>query len=324
VDKAERQEWSGLDTTVAKTFTILFPKSTYKVKILKAISEHISKTTGIAFENPQQRAVGGGCINSAYVISDGQRQFFVKTNRASQVNMFAAEYDGLNEIVQSRTIKVPTPVCFGQDGSLAYLVMEYLAIGKGAGSDSIAALGKNLAAMHRVTQPQYGWFRDNTIGSTPQINDVEDSWLGFWRDKRLGFQLELVARNGYGGRINRRGELLMSKLAHFLPAEQPPAALLHGDLWSGNYSVADGGEPVIFDPAVYYGDREADIAMTELFGGFPAAFYSAYNEAYPLDKGYAVRKTLYNLYHILNHVNLFGSGYLGQAESMIEQLLSEV
>lgn len=286
------------------------------------ISHHISRATGIPFENVQQRSVGGGCINTTYVLSDDTRQFFVKTNRAELIDMFEAEFAGLNEITQSNTIKAPQPICFGDDGSLAYLVMEYLPTG-GGDSQSAQKLGHNLAAMHRVTQDNYGWFRDNTIGSTPQINQTSDDWVTFWRDKRLAFQLDLAAQKGFRGRLQQKGELLLTKLESFF-SRPPPASLLHGDLWSGNYAVTQAGEPVIFDPAVYYGDREADIAMTELFGGFPAGFYAAYNDAYPLDQGYTVRKTLYNLYHIINHLNLFGGGYGGQAERMIEHLLSEV
>ncbi|MGD8592907.1 MAG: fructosamine kinase family protein [Gammaproteobacteria bacterium] len=286
------------------------------------ISRHISQVTGVPFENVRQRSVGGGCINTTYVLSDDRRQFFVKTNQAALLDMFEAEFAGLNEITQSNTIKAPHPVCFGEDGSQAYLVMEYLPTG-GGDSQSALKLGQNLAAMHRVTQKDYGWFRDNTIGSTPQINQPSDDWVSFWRDRRLAFQLELAAKKGYRGRLQQKGELLLTKLESFF-SQPPQASLLHGDLWSGNYAVTQSGEPVIFDPAVYYGDRETDLAMTELFGGFPASFYAAYNEVYSLDEGYAVRKTLYNLYHIINHLNLFGGGYGSQAERMIEHLLGEV
>jgi len=288
-----------------------------------AILRHISQATGIPFENPHQRSVGGGCINTTYELDDGRRHFFVKTNRSSLLHMFEAEYEGLQEISQTHTIKVPQPICCGEENSQAFLVMEYIPIGGGASNNSIVTLGENLAAMHTVTQGDFGWYRDNTIGSTPQVNQRSADWIAFWRDQRLGFQLDLAARNGYRGRLQQKGELLLSKIAGFF-SQQPPASLLHGDLWSGNYAIDAAGEPVIFDPAVYYGDRETDIAMTELFGGFPASFYAAYQKAYPLDAGYSVRKTLYNLYHILNHLNLFGGGYGGQAERMIEKLLSEV
>ncbi|MFQ5486860.1 MAG: fructosamine kinase family protein, partial [Gammaproteobacteria bacterium] len=156
------------------------------------------------------------------------------------------------------------------------------------------------------------------------INTPDEDWPRFWQQRRLGYQLQLAARNGYDDGLRQRGERLLEAVPLFFNGRQPPPALLHGDLWSGNYAVTRSGEPVIFDPAVYYGDREADLAMTELFGGFPAAFYDAYNEAWPLAPAYRVRKTLYNLYHILNHLNLFGAAYLSQAQAMMEQLLSEV
>jgi protein-ribulosamine 3-kinase len=287
------------------------------------ISRHISQATKIPFNNPRRRAIGGGCINTAYELDDGKRRFFVKSNRSSLLPMFEAEYAGLQEIAKTRTIKAPQPVCCGEDDAQAFLVMEYIAIGSAPSRDSVIALGENLAAMHKILRPDYGWYRDNTIGSTPQDNRVSSDWIEFWRDRRLGFQLNLAARNGYRGTLQKKGELLLGKIAALF-TQQPPPSLLHGDLWSGNYAFDAAGEPVVYDPAVYYGDRETDIAMTELFGGFPADFYAAYQDVYPLDDGYRVRKTLYNLYHILNHLNLFGGGYGGQAERMIENLLSEV
>jgi protein-ribulosamine 3-kinase len=202
----------------------------------------------------------------------------------------------------------------------AWLVLEYLPLGsRGSGAD----LGRRLAAMHRHTAPSYGWTRDNTIGSTPQDNTRMDDWIGFFRERRLRPQYDLAARHGAPCRVMDKGERLMAGLAGLFGGHRPAASLLHGDLWGGNHGYS-AGEPVIFDPAVYYGDREADLAMTELFGGYPADFYAAYREAWPLDPGYALRKTLYNLYHVLNHYNLFGGGYLGQAEHMTERLLAEL
>ena len=187
----------------------------------------------------------------------------------------------------------------------------------------MAALGQRLAGLHRSSAERFGWHRDNTIGATPQSNRWTASWIEFWRTQRLGFQLELAARNGYGGSLQRRGEQLLAQLDALL-AHDPAPSLLHGDLWGGNAAATPAGEPVLFDPACYYGDREADLAMTELFGGFAPAFYSAYRDTWQVDAGYAVRRDLYNLYHVLNHLNLFGGGYRAQAEGMIERLLSEV
>jgi len=234
--------------------------------------------------------------------------------------MFAAEAEGLAEIARSATVRVPQPITWGSAEGHAFLVLEYLALGGGAADE---ALGRQLAAMHRVTAPRFGWHRDNTIGDTHQPNIQEAEWLTFWREHRLGFQLELAARNGAAG-LARRGEALLGRLDGLFPGYTPLPSLLHGDLWGGNYAVAEDGEPVIFDPATYYGDREADIAMTELFGGFAARFYAAYREAWPLDAGYATRRTLYNLYHVINHFNMFGGGYGGQAERMVDRLLAEL
>jgi len=177
--------------------------------------------------------------------------------------------------------------------------------------------------MHRIWHGQYGWTQNNTIGMTPQQNSWMDNWITFWRDNRLGFQLDLAARHGAPGALLRKGEHLMSELAVFFSADQPKPSLLHGDLWGGNWAADPQGHPVVFDPAVYYGDRETDLAMTELFGGFSDDFYAAYREIYPTDEGYATRKTLYNLYHVLNHFNLFDGGYAAQAERMMDILLSE-
>lgn len=288
----------------------------------QAIGKAIRVATGDDFVVRKCLAVGGGCINSTYSVGDGARRFFVKLNRISSLAMFEAEADGLREIEATGVIRVPHPVCAGTAEDSAFLVLEYVDFGDG-GKGRAEDLGRQLADLHRVTAAQHGWWRDNTIGSTPQINTPTDGWPEFWRDRRLGPQLALAASNGYGGALQRKGALLLARLDGFFAGYVPMPSLLHGDLWGGNYAYTTAGEPVIFDPAVYYGDREADLAMTELFGGFPAAFHAAYREAYPLDSGYPVRKTLYNLYHLLNHLNMFGTGYLGQAEGMIVSLLGE-
>jgi len=289
------------------------------------ISKQITATIGAPFTVESSQVVGGGSINSAYLITDQDRQFFVKTNVVSRLDMFQAELDGLNEIANSDTIKVPEALCVGVANNHSYIVMECLSIrgSRGGNAAGLDRLGADLAQMHRYTTQSFGWYRDNTIGSTPQINQKSDSWVDFFRMHRLGYQYDLAARNGFG-QLTAHGEKLMSKLDGFFSDYAPIPSLLHGDLWSGNYAIDDSGAPVVFDPAVYYGDREADIAMTELFGGFSTRFYASYNHHYALDPGYKTRKILYNLYHVLNHLNLFGGGYLGQAERMASQLLSEL
>jgi fructosamine-3-kinase len=286
-----------------------------------AIAEQISAASGRAFKPGRPQTVGGGCINRAVVLEDGDQRLFVKLNDANLLAMFEAEADGLAEMAATASIRVPVPVCTGSVGAEAFIAMEHIAMGGGRGDAELA--GRKLAAMHRATRERFGWHRDNTIGSTPQPNGERDDWVQFWAEQRLGFQLALAARHGYGGRLQQRGERLRAALGQLID-HAPVASLLHGDLWGGNLGYARGGEPVIFDPACYYGDREADLAMTELFGGFGGRFRAAYEEAWPLAPGYQVRKQLYNLYHIINHLNLFGGGYLRQAETMIDRLLAEL
>lgn len=295
--------------------------------VARHLAERITQLTGQPFSVSSQRSIGGGCINQAVAVADGPRTFFVKINRASEVAMFEAECDGLKEMYESRTIRVPQPLCTGTctEGAdnVAYIVMEYLPLGSSGSGDAWRRMGEQLAAMHRVTSPEgFGWHRDNTIGATPQLNrrlpGQQDDWAAFWRDRRLGPQFSMA--HDRGGHFPRRDEL-MSSIPRLLAGHTPAPALLHGDLWSGNAAVTDAGEPVILDPATYYGDPEADLAMTELFGRFPQGFYQAYDSVSPIDSGYQRRKVLYNLYHILNHFNLFGGGYSSQANSMINEIL---
>jgi fructosamine-3-kinase len=286
-----------------------------------AIAASISRASGKKVDPGTPRAIGGGCINSAYSLREGAHRYFVKLNTADRLAMFEAEAAGLQEMADTDTIRVPQPLCTGTSGGRSYIVMEHIALG-GHGSDGTREAGRRLAAMHRASRQGFGWDRDNTIGSTPQPNGPQDDWVTFWTRFRLGFQLDLAARNGYRGRLQDQGERLLDALPALIDHDPAPS-LLHGDLWGGNMGFDGDGHPVIFDPAVYYGDREADVAMTELFGGFGADFYAAYNESWQLDPGYRTRKVLYNLYHILNHLNLFGTGYLAQAQGMIERLLAE-
>lgn len=286
------------------------------------IAEHISSVTGEKFEVKSRRSIGGGCINQGYAIADSKRTYFVKLNQASQVDMFEAEALGLQEMWETQTIRIPQPICWGTANDSAYIVQEYLELGRGGGTAAWEEMGRNLAAMHKATSSKgFGWKLNNTIGSTPQINTWTSDWAEFFAEHRIGYQLKLAKRRG--GNFSQ-GEVLLKAIPELLANYHPQPSLVHGDLWSGNASVTVSGEPTIFDPATYYGDREVDIAMTELFGGFPAAFYRAYNEVWPLDSGYESRKTLYNLYHILNHFNLFGGSYESQANRMINQILGKI
>ena len=287
-----------------------------------ALERQIEVATGQPFVARQRQPLGGGCINRAWRTSDGMRDFFVKSNTAAGLPMFEAEAAGLAELAATATVRVPRPIGCGVAGGQAYLVLEYLPLGR-CDPAAMERLGRQLADLHDRPQPHFGWHRDNTIGSTLQPNGPLADWIAFWRERRLGFQLELAATNGHRGDLQRQGERLLAHLGELFAGYRPRPALLHGDLWSGNIARTTNGEPVMFDPAVYYGDREADLAMTELFGGFSERFYAAYREVSPPDAGYPLRRTLYNLYHILNHLNLFGGGYRAQAEGMIAELLAE-
>jgi len=262
-----------------------------------ALATHL----GLADAEP----VRGGCIHRCYRALRGGRAVFIKLNDARFADAFSAEADGL-QALRNAGCTVPEAMAHGRVGDKAYLLLEHLDLRPGG---DFTALGHMLAAMHRSPGERHGWPRDNYIGSTPQANGACASWAEFWRTRRLGPQLALAARNGY--------ELDAVPVWELLRDHEPSPSLLHGDLWGGNAGFLSNGAPVLFDPAVYYGDREADLAMTELFGGLPREFYSAYG---PLPAGYEMRKHAYNLYHLLNHLNLFGGGYLAQVRSTLRLL----
>jgi protein-ribulosamine 3-kinase len=287
------------------------------------ISEQIGIATGESFAVHNVTPLAGGDINSAYRLQGPNRSYFVKLNRPELLPMFEAEQVGLEEIANTKTVRVPAVIVCGATRAHSFLVLESLEFGTSTKS-SDRLLGQQLAHMHRQQQPFFGWHRDNTIGSTQQPNDKSTDWLAFWGEQRLGFQLKLAHKNGYGGCLQNTGERLLCKMHGLFSDYQPKASLLHGDLWGGNAAVDRSGTPLIFDPACYYGDREADLAMTELFGGFSRDFYEAYQDIYPLDRNYITRKSFYNLYHILNHLNLFGGSYLRQAENIIAMILAEL
>jgi protein-ribulosamine 3-kinase len=248
---------------------------------------------------------------------------FVKVADQAQLSMYESEAAGLRELAKARAVRVPQVLALGRTELAAFLALEWIDTGP-AGGDSERKLGERLAAQHRLTAPEFGWQRDNTIGRTPQPNGWMRHWVEFFRERRLRFQLDLAVRNGLGQLLGKAGERLLEAVDAFLGGRAVHASLLHGDLWGGNWFADARGDPVIFDPAVYYGDREADLAMTRLFGGFGQQFYRAYEAAAPLAPGYATRFELYNLYHVLNHANLFGGAYARQAREMIDSLLAEV
>lgn len=293
------------------------------MQALEKIKSQLEKQLKISLQNGRFTKIGGGDINTAYQLKTATQSWFIKLNKAELLFMFEAEKAGLKTLADLNCVRIPAVIACGTTDDYAYLVLEYLPL-RGLSILSERVFAEQLARQHQQPQSYFGWFQTNTIGSTPQENGYYTDWRLFWQQQRLGKQLSLAAENGYIGKLQRDGEKLNAQLAGFFSNYSVQPALLHGDLWRGNVAADYNNQPVMFDPACYYGDREADIAMTELFAGFSADFYAVYQAHYPLDPGYSVRKTLYNLYHILNHLNLFGSGYLRQAEIMIEKLLAQV
>ncbi len=289
--------------------------------ILQSIANRLSAALGRTVELTWDRKLPGGDINNAALIRSGNSSWFLKYHRNAPAGMFAAEAQALAEISEQGCIRVPTPIVHGNDGDTAWLVLEYLEL---TSHGPASQLGQQLAALHAVTYKEYGWKQDNYIGSTPQHNSRDENWGRFWRDQRLKPQLEMAQAGGHGSSLLNKGERLLECMDQLMDAHQPAASLLHGDLWAGNKAFTSNGQPVIFDPATYHGDRETDIAMTRLFGGFDADFYSAYLAHFPLPDGYRLRQNLYNLYHMLNHLNLFGGGYLSRCENMIDSLIAQV
>jgi len=272
---------------------------------------------------PAPAARLGGSFGECLRWTAGHDDLFVKLAPAGRHTAFEAEAAGLEELAAAGAVRVPAALGVGMAGPTAWLALRWIDFGAPS-RRSEAVLGEQLASLHRVGAPRFGWHRDNTIGATPQRNTWDDDWVRFFIRRRLMVQLDLAEANGVPGRLLDRGRALCEIAGALFSSYRPVPSLLHGDLWGGNWASDASGEPVVFDPAVYFGDREADLAMTRLFGGFGPAFYSAYQSAWPLDQAAGTRRTLYNLYHVLNHFNLFGGGYAAQAESMIGRLLGEL
>ena len=288
------------------------------------ISDKLKSETGNELVVSSARRVLGGDISESYCLLgvDGTL-FFIKTNAAQSAHaMFLAEAQALCEVASSKVIRVPKVLCLGQTEYESYLVLEYLEL---SSNRDDALLGRQLAAMHACTQPEYGWRIDNNIGSTIQLNAANSNWCDFWLENRLVPQLSAAKANGCDLALLTLGDQLVQISPTFLADHKPKASMLHGDLWAGNAAGLQDGTPVIFDPAIYYGDREADLAMMELFGGFTDKCFAAYNESSPIDQqGYALRKDFYNLYHLLNHYNLFGGTYQRGCVDVMQKLLAVI
>ena len=263
-------------------------------------------------------SVGGGCIaDSRKIITESGREFFLKSGNEKK-RMFRCEANGLKELAKVQCVRIPQVVAVDDD----FLLLEY--IPQGSRSDRFfEEFGQNLAQLHRFQSARFGFYEDNYIGATPQLNipdrEEEKDWTAFYFNKRLLYQYKLAEKNGYvTPRLKSSFSKLESKISSILTGSEEPPCLLHGDLWGGNYLCDKAGKAVLIDPAVYYGHREADLAMTKLFGGFTQDFYNSYNQEYPLPEGRQYRENIYKLYHVLNHLNLFGTGYLFEAEQILE------
>lgn len=290
-------------------------------------SQYLSEQLQQEIHIKRAHSVSGGDIHQAFQLQTNNGLLFLKTNLAQSLPLFAAEAHSLSAISKTQSIFCPEPLGYGQFEQQAWLLMPHLEL-TSQGDDF--QRGKKLAALHQqINQDSkpFGWFENNFIGHTLQPNQWSFDWVNFYGQQRLMPQLELSQLNGASRKLYDIGIELIEALPFWFQDYNPKASLLHGDLWGGNSAFmknASGNEPIIYDPASYYGDREADIAMTELFGGFSADFYAGYNHSFALDKGYKNRKTLYNLYHVINHFNLFGGHYEQQALNTIHQLLKQV
>lgn len=290
-------------------------------KIKHQLESLLTESTGEKIEIKPGVPISGGCINSAMTIyTNVGDTFFLKYNINESPKMFEAEAKGLIELAKPGVILIPKVIAYSENNSkdIPFILMEYLP-STAKSKQYYEEFGRQFAELHKFTQDRFGFDEDNFIGSTPQKNDWMDNWVDFYREKRLGFQIQLAKDNNYwNNELDTLWDSVSSQLDGLIGKTNEAASLLHGDLWSGNYIVGPNGEPCIIDPAVYYGHREADLAMTELFGGFHPNFYASYNETYPLEPGYKERSKLYQLYHLINHLNLFGTGYLGQVQSILK------
>jgi len=279
-------------------------------------------TAGLALDVASAQPVGGGCIHSAWRVEGKRGPVFLKTNTASAAWMLAAEADGLAALAAAGTLRVPAVLGCGEAGGSAWLALEWLDL-RSPSPQTEAALGAGLARQHAVPGPHFGWSGDNAIGASPQPNAPDDHWGRFFARRRIGAQLELGRRNGLPADLLARGKRLVERIPVLLEERAVAPALLHGDLWGGNRAADAAGLPVVFDPAVHYGDPECDLAMTRLFGGFDRAFYAAYDAVLPPAPGWRERLPLYQLYHVLNHANLFGGAYVRQAGALMDAIGSE-
>ena len=286
----------------------------HQIELHQSVERLIEKESGTHSRIISSASVSGGCINATEIVTlDDQRRFFVKS-QSDSLEPFMAEAAGLAAIRSANAIRVPNLIGVGQtefgDG---FLVLEAIESGQSP-AGFFENFGAALALMHqRGSSDRFGFDHDNYLGRSFQPNGWTKNWVEFWAEHRLGFQLKLAHQNGYTTPdLTRLVESLINRLGDFIGAtDAGGGSLVHGDLWSGNFLVSAEGDPVLIDPAVYYGSREVEFGMTTLFGGFDSGFYDAYNEAWQLPDGWEERVEIYKLYHLMNHLNLFGNSYLG-------------
>lgn len=283
----------------------------------QAISQQLSDTLMFNFTIAERVKVSGGDINDCYMISDGNERYFVKVNNKDYSNKFQIEAENLRLLRETSTVSVPEVVHLGASKDSSFIILNYLPTKPLENDKCSFDFGVQLAKLHLWgEQKEFGCDQDNYIGNTLQLNPWHKKWARFFAEQRIGWQLQLLKEKGIEfGQIDEMVDLIHSKLS----GHNPRPSLLHGDLWHGNVSNSVFG-PICYDPACYWGDRECDIAMTELFEGFQPAFYEGYESIAPLDVGYNERKGIYNLYHLLNHCNQFGGQYLSQTEACINRI----
>jgi len=285
--------------------------------IADALRDHLSQQLNTAITSVQ--SVRGGDINQAAKIETEKTSYFLKWNHHAPQGLFEAEAKGLNLLRAAESLRVPRVIVFddAQSQIPAHLLLEWIPTTRPTNRDLFAErLGKGLATLHQQTSPTHGLDHDNFIGTLPQPNSATTDWATFYATHRIGYQAQIAAaRNRLSASRAAQIGMLQTKMASLVPAAKP--ALLHGDLWGGNYLATDDNTPVIYDPAVYYGDREVELAFTCLFGGFPQTFYDAYHATYPLPPDFNQRISLYQLYPLMVHLNLFGGHYGAQVDSVL-------
>ncbi len=289
-------------------------------EVERALTEHLGEEVQVS----SRRSLGGGCVNNAERLDTNAGPFFVKSNPTPLPGLFEREAEGLRALSSVGSLTVPEPIHASSGGVdfPPFLLMVYIESNRERCKDFFGEFGRRLAQLHRNgTAPRYGFENDNYCGSTSQPNGWTEDWVEFWREHRLGHQLRLAERNGFAGELQTLGARLMERLPELIAEPAEPPTLLHGDLWSGNFMVDSKGDPALIDPATYYGRREADLAMTMLFGGFDSRFLVAYEEEWPLAPGSEERLEVYKLYHLLNHLNLFGGGYRKSCIEVMERFV---